>query len=1226
MLEKALALGMTEAEYNRVTEILDREPTTTELAMYSVEWSEHCGYPRSKNLLSLLPKDGHYASVAGADTGGVEVEPGLYVVFKMESHNHPSQIEPRQGAATGIGGILRDIFTVGARPICNLNSLRFGDLTDAEHGARARYLLAGVVDGISFYGNCLAPEEMITVRYRGRVQTLPIGEWCESIIKEGVDAAHPVAEVLSFDPQTGRAVWNEIEGVFRRRSQEMLKLTSALGRRWRVTPDHPMPVWADENWQIKNAGDLETGDRLALLTDVPQQKATARELTFDLLDLFGGQRADIRVIHPVAPDEKARVQSVLRRHVSSAQKRFAILREERFPVAIWKELEILLEWKRENARLVVRGGKVHKSPIKVKFDADFARLVGYYLAEGCIHQTETTNKLIWVFGRKENEYVDDLCAILDKLGWCYNRYQRASSQAVVVSSWFVVALWKHLQFGSNAKTKRVPLDLVAGTPQLRRELLKGAFRGDGSVSCYTNGHGSPLKIGYATVSRALFEGISLLLGAEGIVPNVHIRAAGTSLIVGRTHKTAASYVLEVSAHEAVSRFRGWFDSERNTKIEEALSRYRDLSQSYTQHHKHSGFATVAIKNIERETGEFTVYDLQVANSHLFVTSGGLITHNCMGVPTVGGEVGFNPSYRGNCLVGAMSVGVVSSDEIASSAARGAGNTVMYYGNSTGRDGIGGCSVLASHEMSDLTQRPTVQVGDPYAEKCLMEATIEVLRTGAVVSMKDMGAAGLTCTSCEQAYDGFSQFGENVGMDIDLDKVPLREADMEAFEIMMSESQERMLGVVVKGREQEVIDIFEKWNTRAVPVGVVTDDGNITIRRHGEIVGKMSALSLADAPRYDLPATEPEYIAQKHAFDFSQIPVPTDWGDVMMRLLSAPNIASKEWIYRQYDHLVGTNTVVRPGAGDAAVLRLKDSKSGKGIAVKADCNSRYVYLDPWMGAQVAVAECARNLICAGAEPAGVTDCLCFGNPEKPDRFWGFKKAIEGIAEACKHFRVPVVSGNVSLYNETPDSAIHPSPLIGMIGVLQDVTKSMSMGFRDTGDVIVLLGESLDELGGSEYLYVEHNLEEGAPPQLDLTRELNVHRLTLAAIRRGLIKSAHDCSDGGLAVTLAESCIVGEIGASIELPPEVEATANTRLDAVLWGESQSRIVVSCARENLDELRRMAKIAHVPLSELGNVGGEKFNVGDNRAGVLHPLFSLPVAEITSAYRGAIGRIMSK
>ena len=752
MLEKALALGMTQDEYHRLLEILDREPTTTELAMISVEWSEHCGYPRSKNLLGLLPKEGHYASVAGADTGGIEVEPGLYVVFKMESHNHPSQIEPRQGAATGIGGILRDIFTVGARPICNLNSLRFGDLSDPVHGAKARYLLAGVVEGISWYGNS------------------------------------------------------------------------------------------------------------------------------------------------------------------------------------------------------------------------------------------------------------------------------------------------------------------------------------------------------------------------------------------------------------------------------------------------------------------------------------------MGVPTVAGEVGFNPSYRGNCLVGAMSVGVVKSDAIASSAARGVGNTVMYFGNATGRDGIGGCSILASHEMSDLAARPTVQVGDPYAEKCLLEATLEALKTGAIVSMKDMGAAGLTCTSCEQAADGIHQFGENVGMDIDLDRVPLREADMEAFEIMMSESQERMLGVVQQGREAEIIGIFEKWNTRAVAVGVVTGDGDITIRRGGEVVAKMSALALADAPRYDLPATEPDYIKAKHAFDFGKIAVPLDWGEIMMRLLEVPNIASKEWIYRQYDHLVGTNTVVRPGQGDAAVLRLKDSKSGKGIAVKADCNSRYVYLDPFVGAQIAVAECARNLICSGAEPAGVTDCLCFGNPEKPDRFWGFKRAIEGIAHACQHFRVPVVSGNVSLYNETPDSAIHPSPLIGMVGVLSDVRNSMGLGFRERGDVIVLAGQCRDELGGSEYLYVEHGLEEGAPPQLDLGRELNVHRLTLAGIRRGLVKTAHDCSDGGLAVALAECCIAGEIGASVELPPGVEETANTRLDAVLWGESQSRVVLSCARENLNELRRLAKTAGVPLCELGIVGGNKFIVGDNRAGALRPLFALELSAMTSAYRGAIGRLMSK
>lgn len=1223
MLEKALALGMTEGEYNTLRDRLDREPTSTELAMVSVEWSEHCGYPRSKNLLRLLPKDGHYASVSGADTGGIEIEPGLTVVFKMESHNHPSQVEPRQGAATGIGGIVRDIFTVGARPIANLNSLRFGLLDDPQHGALARYLFAGVVDGISFYGNCLAPEETITVRRGARVQTLPIGEWCESVIKDGTNAADPVAEVLSFDPTSNQATWNEVEAVFRRRAAELVTVSSALGRKWRVTPDHPMLVWNNGEWQVKAAGELEKGDRLALLTDTTEKQS--REKQFDLLELLGGRRADVRVLHPVAAHEKTIVQSVLRRRVSSAQKRFAMLHGERFPVAVWRELEKLLGWKREDARLVVRGGKSHPVPVVVNADADFARLVGYYLAEGCLSVNGTTSKIIWTFGRDENEYVDDVCAILDRLGWRYSRRVESSTQSVWMSSWFIATLWQELQLGANAKTKKIPFGFVTQSPVLRRELLKGLLRGDGSV-CLKTGKGSPLKIAFATTSRALFEGILLLLGEEGLVPCVHTRAAGSSLIQGRTHQIAPIFVLEFSSIEAVSHFREWFDAARNFKIEEGLSRYRDLSQSYPRHRKHDGFATIAVTQIERERGEFSVYDLQVANSHLFVTSGGLITHNCMGIPTVAGEVGFNPSYRGNCLVGAMSVGVVPSDQIASSAGRGVGNTVMYFGNATGRDGIGGCSILASHDLTDLEQRPSVQVGDPFAEKCLLEATLEALKTGAVVSMKDMGAAGLTCTTCEQAFDGIEQTGENVGMDIDLDRVPLREADMEAFEIMMSESQERMLGVIERGREQEIIDIFHKWNTHAVPLGTITDDGNITIRRGGEVVAQIGVKTLVEAPRYELPQEEPEYLSQKHNFDFGQIPVASDFKNAFLRLLESPNIASKEWVYRQYDHMVQINTLVRPGEGDAAVLRLRESKTGKGLAMKADCNSRYVYLDPFVGSQIAIAECARNIVCSGGEPAGVTDCLCFGNPEKPDRFWGFARSIEGIAEACKHFRLPVVSGNVSLYNETPESAIHPSPLIGMVGVVENAERAMTMAFRDEGDVVVLVGHCRDELGGSEHLFVEHGLEEGRPPQLDLHLELNVQRLTLAAIRRGLVKSAHDCADGGLAVAIAECCIAGEIGAQIELPEGVEEVRETRLDAVLFGESQSRVVFSLQRENLAELQRMAGIAKVPLCVLGSVGGDELSVGDLRSGALEHVLDASLAEMTHAYRGSIGRLMSK
>jgi phosphoribosylformylglycinamidine synthase len=522
-------------------------------------------------------------------------------------------------------------------------------------------------------------------------------------------------------------------------------------------------------------------------------------------------------------------------------------------------------------------------------------------------------------------------------------------------------------------------------------------------------------------------------------------------------------------------------------------------------------------------------------------------------------------------------------------------------------------------MTDTTIRPTVQVGDPFAEKCLLEACLEAIQTGAIVGLKDMGAAGLTCTTSEMSAEG------GVGMDIDLGQVPLRESDMEPYEIMMSESQERMLAVVEKGRESEIIGLFQRWGLHAAVLGRVTDDGILRLTHGGKVVAEATASSLADAPLYELPAEEPAYLREKHSFDFATIPQPENYREVLLRLLQAPNIASKEWVYTQYDHSVQINTVARPGAGDAAVLRIQESASNKGLAVKADCNSRYCYLDPFMGAQIAIAECARNLVCVGAEPAGVTDCLCFGNPDKPDRFWQFKRAIEGIIAACEHFRLPVVSGNVSFYNETPESVIHPSPLIGMVGVLQNVEQSVGMAFRDAGDAILLVGQCRDELGGSEYLATLHGQEVGMPPELNLERELNVQRLTLAAIRHGLVKSAHDVSDGGLAVTVAECCITGKTGATIELPDTIENNPNIRLDSLLFGETQSRIVLTALPENLPRLQQMARMAGVELSYLGAVGGERLIISDNRSGVLSPVLEATVAEVEWPYRNGITRWMS-
>lgn len=721
------SLGLKDEEYQRILEILKREPTPTELAMFSVEWSEHCGYPRSRKLLKLLPKEGKYPVLIGEDSGGIVVD-DLAVVFKMESHNHPSQVEPKQGAATGVGGIIRDIFTAGARPIASLNSLRFGPLSEPYN----RYLMRGVVEGIQSYGNCI------------------------------------------------------------------------------------------------------------------------------------------------------------------------------------------------------------------------------------------------------------------------------------------------------------------------------------------------------------------------------------------------------------------------------------------------------------------------------------------GVPTVGGEIYFEESYTGNCLVNVMNIGIAPRDKLARARAFGAGNAIMYAGSSTGRDGIGGCSVLASHEFKEGEEkRPAVQIGDPFTEKCLVEATLEALTTGHVVGIKDMGAAGLTCSTSEMAFAGAS------GVEIDLALVPRREENMQPWEVLMSESQERMLVCVKKGCEQEIEKIFSKWDLHAVVIGRVTDDNIVRVKDQGTVVAEIQTCALAEAPIYDMPAEPPEYLERLNTLDTAGIVPPADFNKALLRLLSAPTISSKRWVYEQYDHMVQTNTVILPGS-DAAVLRLKGTN--KALSATTDCNSRYCYLHPFRGAQIAVAEAARNLVCSGAEPAAVTDCLNFGNPEKPDRYWQFKNCIEGIISACKFFNLPVVSGNVSFYNENPRGAIYPTPTIGMIGIVEDVKNVCRQNFQRAGDCIILLGQCKEELGGSEYLKEVHGQVRGKPPELDLALEQAVQQAALTAIRNGLVSSAHDCAEGGLAVTLSECCITDEehfIGAVVD-----GLDGDIRTDSLLFGESQSRIVLSCPQDSLEEIRKIAERFSAPFKVIGKTGGRDLKIAYKG----HPAVNLPCARMYEKWANSL------
>ncbi|MGC9505718.1 phosphoribosylformylglycinamidine synthase subunit PurL [Baaleninema sp.] len=623
--------------------------------------------------------------------------------------------------------------------------------------------------------------------------------------------------------------------------------------------------------------------------------------------------------------------------------------------------------------------------------------------------------------------------------------------------------------------------------------------------------------------------------------------------------------------------------------------------------------------------------------------------NSFGVPTVGGEVYFDKAYTGNPLVNAMAIGIMETESIVKSGASGIGNPVLYVGSTTGRDGMGGAS-FASAELSDdsLDDRPAVQVGDPFLEKALVEACLEAFKTGAVVAAQDMGAAGITCSTSEMAANG------GVGIDLDLDKIPVRETGMVPYEYLLSESQERMLFVAQKGREQELIDIFKKWELHAVVAGEVIEDPIVRIRYQGAIAAEIPATALADnTPIYerDILPEPPEYAQIAWHWTIDRLPYCQEkgidiggelktWNDVLLQLLDTPSIASKQWVYRQYDHQVQNNTVIVPGGADAAVVRLRPQEPqagsdnanktwNRGVAATVDCNSRYVYLDPYEGAKYVVAEAARNLSCVGAEPVAVTDNLNFGSPEKPIGYWQLASACKGLAEACESFGTPVTGGNVSLYNETLDAdgnptPIYPTPVVGMVGLIEDLTRVCGQGWRHEGDSIYLLGLKTDcdrselaapTLAASEYLAVVHETVTGKPPRVDEELERVIQATCRYGIRQGWLNSAHDCAEGGLAVAVAESCLGGQLGAKLSLP----VPTAYRWDEVLFAEGGARIVVSVSPENVAVWETyLAETLGEYWQKLGTVSGTALEVVSGESTVL----DVTLAAMAERYDGAIER----
>ena len=551
--------------------------------------------------------------------------------------------------------------------------------------------------------------------------------------------------------------------------------------------------------------------------------------------------------------------------------------------------------------------------------------------------------------------------------------------------------------------------------------------------------------------------------------------------------------------------------------------------------------------------------------------------NCIGVPTVGGEVYFDDCYADNPLVNAMCVGLVRADQLMRARAEGRGNLLLLVGADTGRDGIHGASFASVELDEDSAQRrPAVQVGNPFLEKCLLEACMDLSRTDAVVAVQDLGAAGLTSSVAECAGRV-----EGAGARIDVARVPRRERGMTPYEVMLSESQERMLVVVRRGRERDVERFFDAWDLTSAVIGEVTDDGHVTVVDGDEEVARLPVQLLTDGVPLRRPASSPP--PPRPALDLDRLAPPADAAASLLRLLASPNLCSRRPIYRRYDHMVGDGTVVPPG-GDAAMLRVKGTRIG--IAVTTSCNARYCHLDPDLGAQLAVAEAARNIVATGAEPLAVTDCLNLANPDRPEVYWELEETVAGLAQACRTLEIPIVSGNVSLYNESASGGIHPTPVVGMVGRIADYGHRLQAGFAQEGDFVLLIGSSQNDLGGSEYLKVEHGLVAGPPPALDLMRERAVLKFMLAANAAGQVRTAHDVSDGGLLVALAECCLLGGMGMrgpalSLELP--------LRLDAALFGESPGRFIISAPSRALPELQSLARRNHVELSMLGLTGGE-------------------------------------
>ncbi|MDA4122585.1 MAG: phosphoribosylformylglycinamidine synthase subunit PurL [Thaumarchaeota archaeon] len=1012
--------------------------------------------------------------------------------------------------------------------------------------------------------------------------------------------------VLSFDFEHREARFCRVSRMYEAKVSRLLRIKTALGRTISVTPDHPMFVVKDGVVRTRKAEELRAGDSVPIALDFPFTKDQATTAVIDIIEELSFRKnldgITVSLRGRGLKEWRTQLDTLLRKVGVSASQRSHYLNYNYLPLKTFLAVESdpAFPIARKDLLLYPRRGRVTKIPAVIAIDSDFARLTGYYLAEGCRYD-ETgalskgkTSRIIWTFRTDELEYIDDLCAILEKLGIRYGRRQtKTNAVQIRVSSQILGWIFREvLQAGKDSYSKKIPNQYYHLPRELSFEVLKGIVRGDGSLDARSET--SSARVRFGSSSSVLFQQVLLLFQSLGYVPS-------TTTTV-HTKGTVPFQELTIHGRTGIKSLKSMFSRDVMSKAEGRLAKYSEPAMEHYRSQRHGNFAAVKISKIDELAGDFSVYNFEVEGTHNYVTSGGIITHNCVGVPTVAGDIEFDESFERNCLVDVACVGLGRADALILGEAKNPGDVLVLVGGSTGRDGIKGAT-FASKNLSKSAEddRSSVQVPDPFMKKLLLDSLLEAAATGLIRGMKDLGGGGLSTALSEVASSG------GTGVDVDLERVRAREGDMSPAEIMTSESQERMLLMLSTKGSEPVLSTLDKYEVPYSVIGKVTSDGTLTIRWQGKVVARLPAEFVVKAPLIPWPSRRPKAIRVRH----SRFP-RRSMSRLLLSLLASPNIASKKWVYRQYDHEVGLRTVLRPGQADAALMRLPN---GRLLAIKGDGNSAQVALDPYNGAAGCLAEACRNVVSVGAEPIAMVDHLQFGDPSDPEVYWSFSESIRGMADYCSALGIPVVGGKVSFYNEDAGSgrAIKPSPIALVVGLVDDSRHIPSLGFTKDAS-IVAVGGTDSELGGSEFNR-RFGLNGGGVPKVNPKNDGALYGTILELIRSGRVGSVHDCSRGGLGVALSEMCAAGDIGADVTLDKVPGGWKNAH--ELLFSESHGRFLV--AGNDPVAISGVLASAHLPHAVIGRTGGNELEVKVNERGL-----SLSVKTIAASLQGTIPRLM--